>query len=71
MKSTPIPWLVQLAMDALDDAVGLLPNFSGAEERQTAFSDQRVCLLSLAFPVMSVTLQGGNLELWEHLGSVQ
>src|SRR5882724_5458909 len=28
-------------------------------------------LLALAFPVMSVTLQGGDLELLERLGSVQ
>src|SRR5882724_10899092 len=28
-------------------------------------------LLALAFPVMSVALQGGDLELLEHLGSVQ
>jgi len=28
----PMPGLVQLAMDASDDAVGLLPDFAGAEE---------------------------------------
>jgi len=29
--SAPIPGLVQLLMGALDDAVGLLPDFAGAE----------------------------------------
>jgi len=32
LSSTPMPRLMQLAVDMSDDAVGLLPDFSGADE---------------------------------------
>jgi len=66
-----MPGLVRLVVAASDDAVGLLPILLARRKRQPACSDQRHGLLALAFPVTSVALQGGDLELLEHLGSVQ
>jgi len=59
-------------MAASDDVVGMLPNFAGAEDEvDCLFRPEGVVFLTLVFPVTSVTLQGGDLELLERLGSIQ
>ena len=50
----------------------VVAQFSWCRGRGSLPVTTRGCgLLSLAFPVTSVALQGGDLELLEHLGSIQ
>jgi len=63
--------LVRLAMVHWRMQLGCCPILLVQRKRQTASYNQRGDFLALAFPVMSVTLQGSDLELLECLGLVQ
>jgi len=68
----PDAWIGAIGHGSLDDAVRLLPNFGWCRGRGGLPVLTRGCgILTLAFPVTSVALQGGDLELLEHLGSIQ
>ena len=71
LPSTLLPGLVQPIVGASDNAVRLLPDFVGAEVEADCLFQPEGGLLTLAFPVVSVALQGIGLELLEYLEAIQ
>src|SRR5882724_4576761 len=68
----PNSWVGAAGRDCIGRCGQVAARFYWCRGRGSLPVPTRGCgLLALAFPAMSVALQGGDLELLEHLGSVQ